>query len=123
MNPWYTYGAGAGCAACGLPEPRLGILVGNLMPARLVSALSVALFGMFLAVIIPPARKDKVILGLVTVSFAASYAFSRIPYLKDLSSGNRIILLIGLAAAAAILFPTSGIRRRRHHLHPPEDSL
>jgi subfamily B ATP-binding cassette protein MsbA len=68
------------------------------MPARLVSALSVALFGMFLAVIIPPARKDKVILGLVTVSFAASYAFSRLPYLKDLSSGNRIILLtIGLA--------------------------
>lgn len=106
LNPFYTYGAGAVAAPLWAAGTALGILVGNLMPARLVSALSVALFGMFLAVIIPPARKDKVILGLVTVSFAASYAFSRLPYLKDLSSGNRIILLtIGLAAAAAILFP------------------
>ena len=84
----------------------LGILVGNLMPVRLVSALSVALFGMFLAVIIPPARKNRIILVLVIISFAASFASSRLPYLKLLSSGNRIILLtVLLSACAAILFP------------------
>ena len=61
---------------------------------------------MFLAVIIPPARKDRVILILVIVSFAASFAFSKIPYLMNLSSGNRIILLtVLLSASAAILFP------------------
>jgi hypothetical protein len=77
-----------------------------MMPVRLVSALSVALFGMFLAVIIPPARKERVILVLIPASFAASYAFSRLPYLRDLSSGNRIILLtVILSGAAAILFP------------------
>ena len=106
LNPWYTYGAGAAAAPMWAAGTALGILVGNLMPVRLVSALSVALFGMFLAVIIPPARKDRVILILVIVSFAVSFAFSKIPYLMNLSSGNRIILLtVLLSASAAILFP------------------
>ena len=106
LNPFYTYGAGAVAAPLWAIGTSLGILVGNLMPARLVSALSVALFGMFLAVIIPPARKNRIILGLVIVSFLASYAASRLPYLGNLSSGNRIILLtVVLSAAAAVLFP------------------
>lgn len=113
LNPFYTYGAGAVAAPLWAIGTALGILVGNLMPVRLVSALSVALFGMFLAVIIPPARKERVILGLVIISFAASYAFSRLPYLMKLSSGNRIILLtILLSAGAAILFP-----------HPSEEDV
>ena len=106
LNPLYTYGAGIIAAPLWAFGTALGILVGNLMPLRLVSALGVALFGMFLAVIIPPARKDKVILGLVIVSFAASFAAARLPYLSRISSGNRIILLtVILSAAAAILFP------------------
>lgn len=106
LNPFYTYGAGAFAAPMWAAGTALGILVGNMMPVRLVSALSVALFGMFLAVIIPPARKERVILVLIPASFAASYAFSRLPYLRDLSSGNRIILLtVILSGAAAILFP------------------
>ena len=61
---------------------------------------------MFLAVIIPPARKDRIILGLVAVSFAASYAASVLPWIGSLSSGTRIIILtIVLAAGAAVLFP------------------
>jgi len=84
----------------------IGIMAGNLMPVRIVSALSVALFGMFLAVIIPPARKDRIILGLVAVSFGASYAASRLPWISSLSSGTRIIILtVILAAVAAVLFP------------------
>ena len=106
LNPFYTYGAGVVAAPLWALGTALGILVGNMMPVRLVSALSVALFGMFLAVIIPPARENRVILGLVTVSFAASFAVSRLPYLSSLSSGNRIILLtLILSAAAAVLFP------------------
>ena len=111
LNPFYTYGAGAIAAPLWAAGTALGILVGNLMPLRLVSALGVALFGMFLAMIIPPALKDKVILGLVLVSFAASFAVSKLPYLCRISSGNRVILLtVLLSAAAAVLFPK-----------PPED--
>lgn len=106
LNPYYTYGAGAVAAPLWAMGTALGILIGNLMPVRLVSALSVALFGMFLAVIIPPARQERVILGLVVVSFAASFAFSRLPWLSRLSSGNRIIILtVLISGAAAILFP------------------
>ena len=111
LNPFYTYGAGAFAAPMWAAGTALGIMAGNLMPARIVSALSVALFGMFLAVIIPPARKDRIILGLVAASFAASYAASKLPWIRSLSSGTRIIVLtVILAGAAAVLFP-----------HPQED--
>ncbi len=106
LNPFYPYGAGAVAAPLWALGTALGILVGNLMPVRLVSALSVALFGMFLAVIIPPARKERVIFGLVIVSFAASYLCGKLPIVRDLSSGNRIIVLtLILSGLAAVLFP------------------
>ena len=112
LNPFYTYGAGAFAAPMWASGTAIGIMAGNLMPGRIVSALSVALFGMFLAVIIPPARKDRVILALVAVSFAASFAAARLPWISTLSSGTRIILLtVVLAALAALLFP-----------HPSEDT-
>ena len=72
----------------------------------MVSALSVALFGMFLAVIIPPAKKNRVVAVLVAISFAASFAMSVIPVVKGLSGGTRtIILTVLISAAAAVLFP------------------
>ncbi len=84
----------------------VGIVMGNVLPDRAVLALGVALYGMFLAVFIPPARKNKVIAGLVVLSFALSYVFAKVPPLNKISAGNRIILLtIVLAAGAALLFP------------------
>lgn len=81
-----------------------GILLGDLLPANVVNALSVALYGMFLAVILPPARKNRVIALGVLVSFALSFAASRLPGIRDLSSGLRIILLTVLITAALALF-------------------
>lgn len=46
--------------------------MGNILPANVVSALSVGLYGMFIAIIIPPARKSKIVAGVVAVSMAAS---------------------------------------------------
>ena len=76
--------------------------MGNVLPARLVSALSVGLYGMFLAIIIPPARKNKIIAALVIISMAASLAFSKISLLANVSDGMKIIILtvvISLLAA------------------------
>lgn len=81
-----------------------GILAGNILPGNVVTALSVAIYGMFLAIIIPPARKSRVLAGLVAVSFICSFAAGRL--FPDLSEGTRtVILTVGLAAAAAVLFP------------------
>ena len=64
------------------------------------------LFGMFLAIIVPPARKSKVVCACVLVSFAASGLCSVLPLVSTLSEGTRtIILTVVIASAAALAFP------------------
>ena len=106
LNPWYTYGA----VAVAIPGwgigTFLGVMVGNILPLRLVSALSVGLYGMFLAIIVPPARNNRVVLALVLLSFAASFTANRWALLAGLSSGIKtIILTVVISLGAAILFP------------------
>lgn len=106
LEPWYTYGA----VSVALPGWGLGtwfgVIVGSVLPLRLVSALSVGLYGMFLAVIIPPAKKDRVVLALVLISFAASFLASRWSLLAGVPSGVKTILLtVVIALTAAVLFP------------------
>lgn len=106
LDPRYNYGAMAVTMPGWAIGTGLGIMMGTLLPARLVSALSVALFGMFIAVFIPPAKKDKVVLGCVAVSFAAALLFDLVPFLREISAGTRTILLtVIIAAGAAALFP------------------
>lgn len=106
LNPCYTYGAIAVAAPCWACGTAMGVTAGNLLPLRVVSALSVALFGMFLAVIIPPARKNRIVALFVLVSFLASFAAASLPFLSQLSGGTRtIILTVLISAAAAALFP------------------
>lgn len=102
LNPFYNYGA----MLTALPGWSLGtvfgIIAGNILPAQIVSALGVALYGMFLAIIIPPARKDKFIGALVAVSFAASFFAGN--YFADISAGTRTIFLTILIAGAAAVY-------------------
>ena len=84
----------------------LGVVSGNILPDRIVSALSVALYGMFIAIIIPPARDNKIIGTIVVISMAASFLFTKAPVLCQISSGFRIIILtILIAGIAAYFFP------------------
>lgn len=106
VEPKYFYGA----MLCAVPGwsigTLLGIIAGNVLPDRIVSALGVALFGMFIAIIIPPARENKIIRLAVICSFVCSYAASVMPYLKKLSEGTRIMILtVALSVLAAIIFP------------------
>lgn len=106
LNPWYTYGAMSIAVPGWSAGTFLGVTVGNILPLRLVSALSVGLYGMFIAIIIPPARKNKLIALLVLISFAASFIADRWSLLAGISSGMKTILLtVVISLAAAILFP------------------
>ncbi len=61
---------------------------------------------MFLAIIIPPAKKDLFIGALVVLSMGCSLIFTKAPVLKDISSGFRIIILtLLLAGGAALIRP------------------
>ena len=106
LNPWYAYGALLVAVPGWSIGTALGTIAGNLLPLRLVSAFSVALYGMFLATIIPPAKKDRVIAILILVCFVASFGATYLPFISDLSEGTRTILLtVILSAGAAIFFP------------------
>lgn len=106
LNPYYAYGAMILALPGWAIGTYLGVLLGNALPARLVSALSVALYGMFVAIVIPPARKNRVLLGLVAVSMGLSALFTLAPMFAFISEGARVIVLtVAISAAAAVLFP------------------
>ena len=122
IDPYYSYGAFVPALAGWSVGTAAGIVAGDVLPGRVVSALSVALFGMFLAIIIPPARKNRVVRGLVAVSFALSAAFEFAPVVSQLSSGTRtIILTVAISSVAAILFPVRN--GGRDELGETEESL
>ena len=105
-TPWFTFGALLTAVPMWAAGTAVGISMGSILPGNVVSALSVALFGMFLAVIIPQSRKDRKVLAAVAVSFASSWAAGAIPALASLSSGTRTIMLtISISAVFAWLFP------------------
>ena len=104
LNPFYNYGAMLTALPGWSIGTALGIVAGNALPASAVSSLSVALYGMFLAIIIPPARKDKIICSAVSASFVMSFFTTN--FFPEISAGMRtIILTILIAGAAAILHP------------------
>lgn len=106
LNPYYNYGAMTVSIPCWATGAMMGVLMGEILPQNLVSALSVGLYGMFLAIVIPPARKNKVIAGIVILSMILSFAFTKIPFISGMSSGIRVIVLtVVIALLAAILFP------------------
>lgn len=72
----------------------------------MTSAFSVALYGMFAAVFVPPAKENKVVAGLIGISFIASFFFHKATVFEEISSGVKIILLtVVISMAAAFLFP------------------
>lgn len=101
LNPVYQYGMATVAGPGWTIGTFLGAVFGSILPMRLANAMNVALYGMFLAVIIPPARKSKVIAAVVVVSMAASGLFSVLPGLREISSGFRIMILTILIAGIA----------------------
>lgn len=105
-KPIFSYGAFLVAIPLWSLGTFFGVLAGNHLPARVVSALSVALYGMFLAIVVPPTRKNTAIRLIVLSSFLSSFLFSILPLLKTISAGTRtIILTIAISAIAAIVKP------------------
>lgn len=104
--PAYTYSAAlistlfwaSGCA--------IGIMAGSLLPQTIVTALSMSLYGMFLAIIIPPAHRDRNVLYALIASFVLSGLCAVMPIVEEWSSGMRTVMLtIVISAVAAWLKP------------------
>lgn len=83
-----------------------GALLGGIMPAIIKSALGVALYGMFIAVFVPDAKKEKSVLFVVAIAIAASCMMQYLPVLCEVPGGFAIIICTVIAATlGALLFP------------------
>ncbi|MBR1398013.1 MAG: AzlC family ABC transporter permease [Selenomonadaceae bacterium] len=104
LNPFYNYGAMLVALPGWSIGTALGIMAGNVLPASAVSALSVALYGMFLAIIIPPSKEDRNVAITVVAGFILSFIAAE--FFSDISAGTRtIILTVLIAGAAAVIYP------------------
>ncbi len=84
----------------------VGAVLGNIMPEIITSALGVALYGMFIAVVVPKARENIHVLAVVIIAVAISVALRYIPVFSGISAGFAIIICAVIASAAgAVFFP------------------
>lgn len=87
-----------------------GAVVGDLLPSSLASALGIAIYGMFLAIIIPPAKKNRAVVLAIALAVVISCLFNWVPMLSGVGSGFVIIICALVAAGvAAALFPVKEV--------------
>ena len=108
LRPPYSFGIISISVLGWVSGTVLGASAGNILPARIVAALGLAIYGMFLAIILPEARTSKPMLIVVLSAMAMSALFTWLPLLSRISSGFRIIIVtLVIAGIAAVLFPVS----------------
>ena len=104
VSPFYMYGLTVISALGWVSGTFLGAAAGNILPSSISSAMGIVLYGMFLAIIIPPAKKEKGVLAAVLTAAALSIMFEFV--LKSVSGGFAIIICSVISAAVcAVLFP------------------
>lgn len=104
LTPWYNYGAMSVAVPGWTLGTFAGAAAGNVMPGFLISALGVAIYGMFLAIIIPPAKKHRAVFKVVLTAMVISTVFACAPVLNRVSSGFVIIITTLIAAGGAAYF-------------------
>ena len=106
LPPAYPFGAMLVSTTMWASGTAVGIVAGEILPPHVVAALSVALYGMFIAIIIPPSKRDYAVGISVIASFLLSWLCSVLPTVREMSAGTRtIVLTIVIAAVAAFVKP------------------
>ena len=104
LTPGYMYGMILVAFLGWVSGTILGAAAGELLPASVTNAMGIVLYGMFIAIIIPPSRKEKSVLTVVIIAALISILFK---YLITFISGGFAIIISAVAASAAgaLLFP------------------
>lgn len=106
INPKYMYGLMLLPIVGWTSGTALGAIAGDILPADIVSALGIALYAMFIAIVLPPATEHKGVLVCALISAAISCILAYVPVFSFISGGFAIIICAIVAAViAAILFP------------------
>lgn len=87
----------------------LGVFAGQVLPQGFCSALGLAIYSMFVAIIVPPAKSDRGVLVAVLIASAMSCAFYYIPFINGVSTGFQIIICaVAASAIMAFVAPKDG---------------
>lgn len=106
VNRRYMYGLAALPYLGWALGTLLGAVAGTLLPPSVSASLGIAIYGMFVAIIVPPAKRDRGILFAVILSALVSCALKYIPLFSFVTQGFSVIICaLMAAAAAALLFP------------------
>ena len=95
LTPWLGWTGGT----------LLGALAGNILPAAVTSALGVAIYGMFIAIVVPEMKKERPVAGCVAIAVALGCLIYYVPGLKSLSGFSVIICAVIASAVMAWLAP------------------
>lgn len=102
----YAYGALSMAVPGWTLGTVLGVCAGNLLPAMLTDALGVCLYGMFIAAVVPSAKKDRHVTLCALCAMAFSALCTYLPQLSSLSEGLKICLVtVVVSSLAALFFP------------------
>ena len=99
VSKWYMYGliltpwVGWACGTL------TGAVAGNILPAIVTSALGVAIYGMFIAIVVPEAKKSRPTAICVAIAVLLSCLFYYVPWLNAIPSGFTIIVCAVVASA------------------------
>ncbi|MBP5180807.1 MAG: AzlC family ABC transporter permease [Clostridiales bacterium] len=82
----------------------LGAVLGNILPPIVTNSLSIGIYGMFVAIVLPVCRKSKIVAGVSALSVMLSVVFRYVPFLhENVSSGFAIIICAVIAAVAGVI--------------------
>ena len=106
LSPWYFIGAGTVAAIGWTGGTAMGAVAGSLLPESIRMSLSVMLYGMFIAIVVPQAREEKPILLSVILALVFSCLFTWVPVLQNVSAGLAIVICtVAAAAICAVVAP------------------
>ncbi len=106
ISAWYNFGAMSSAIPGWVLGTLIGALFGEILPQAVMSALGIAIYGMFLAIIIPPAKHDSGVLGAVLGAMGLATVITYAPVLKQISSGFMIIIVtVAISALFATIRP------------------
>jgi len=95
----YLYGLTNGPFIGWTAGTLIGVLAGSILPASVTEALGLAIYGMFIAIILPPFRRSREVRAVILIAVAMSCMFAFLPLFSFISDGFRIILCAVVASA------------------------
>ena len=118
LSPAYTYGIMSAALPGWVLGTFLGVMSSGLMPPVIMSAMGIAIYGMFIAIIFPPVRNDHRLAAVIAASMAFSVLCDSIALPEQITPGLKLIVLtLAIAGAAALLFPLEKKDEQPAHGH------